>query len=223
VHRIPQDNPASFSFRLINEGSEIEQRTLERQAQRQEFAGKAKESGNISQVNLEGDVMLETGSSLHPIAESDEGMSLDSRISHQCSPRSSTFPVRSSPMHELDGHRQGANLQDSPNSARFTSRDSPMEGLKEDRQSAAGLGHNASDVEDSHENLMSENGSINSSPVQEAYPGKPLRRIARTIPPRQGAGTSSQPLPAQMGQCPSTSPDLINPPTKSQDWTLARV
>ena len=131
MHRIGQDNPASFSFRLIDGGSEIEQRILERQAQRQEFAGKAKESGNISQVNLEGGVMPQTGSSLHLIAESDESMSLDSRISPQCSPRSSTMPVRGSPMHGLDDHRQGeANLQNSPNSARFPVKAAPWKGLR---------------------------------------------------------------------------------------------
>ena len=39
VHRIGQKNPISYSYRLINSESEIEQRILRRQAQRNEFPG----------------------------------------------------------------------------------------------------------------------------------------------------------------------------------------
>ncbi|TVY73465.1 DNA excision repair protein ERCC-6-like [Lachnellula suecica] len=40
VHRIGQKNPMSYSYRLINEASEIEQRVLKRQADRKEVPGK---------------------------------------------------------------------------------------------------------------------------------------------------------------------------------------
>lgn len=39
VHRIGQKNPFSRSFRLIDDGSEIENRILQRQADRKEAAG----------------------------------------------------------------------------------------------------------------------------------------------------------------------------------------
>lgn len=40
VHRIGQRNPISYSYRLIEESSEIEQRVLKRQADRKETTGK---------------------------------------------------------------------------------------------------------------------------------------------------------------------------------------
>jgi len=40
VHRIGQRNPTSFSYRLIDAESEIEQRILKRQADRKESPGK---------------------------------------------------------------------------------------------------------------------------------------------------------------------------------------
>lgn len=40
VHRIGQRNPFSFSYRLIDESSEIEARILKRQADRKEIPGK---------------------------------------------------------------------------------------------------------------------------------------------------------------------------------------
>jgi SNF2 family DNA or RNA helicase len=40
VHRIGQRNPLSYSYCLINEASEIEQRILKRQVDRKEFPGR---------------------------------------------------------------------------------------------------------------------------------------------------------------------------------------
>ena len=40
VHRIGQKNPFSFSYRLIDESSEIEARILKRQADRKELPGR---------------------------------------------------------------------------------------------------------------------------------------------------------------------------------------
>ena len=58
-----------------------------------------------------------------------------------------------------------------------------MEGLKEDQRGGVELDHSAYDVEDSHEDLRSANGSINSSLVQEAHSRIPLRRATRIVPP----------------------------------------
>ena len=40
VHRIGQKNPVSYSYRLVDSGSEVEQRILKRQEDRKEFSGK---------------------------------------------------------------------------------------------------------------------------------------------------------------------------------------
>jgi len=40
VHRIGQRNPCSYSYRLVDDSSEVEQRVLKRQADRKEFPGR---------------------------------------------------------------------------------------------------------------------------------------------------------------------------------------
>jgi hypothetical protein len=53
IHRIGQKNPRSYSFRLINEGSEFETRILKRQEERGEIHGREIETRLISEVMAE--------------------------------------------------------------------------------------------------------------------------------------------------------------------------
>jgi hypothetical protein len=53
IHRIGQRNPRSYSFRLINEGAEIENRILKRQETRGEVHGKEVKTRLLSEVVAE--------------------------------------------------------------------------------------------------------------------------------------------------------------------------
>ncbi|KUJ17485.1 uncharacterized protein LY89DRAFT_781683 [Mollisia scopiformis] len=85
VHRIGQRNPKSFSYRLIDEGSEVETSILKRQADRNEFAGKATDGDGAGLEQMDVKSTAESQRDISMTGLSGSEVSDESRISDQMS------------------------------------------------------------------------------------------------------------------------------------------